>query len=93
MRYMVEYARISAVPAHRTVACAFTQPIADATVRGGDTANDNFGSGESLFTQRAVGDVPESKIYIKMPIPQERAGHSARVHAAVPAADLGRRRG
>jgi len=52
------------------VAYAFTQPIADATVRGGDTANDNFGSGESLFTQRAVGDVPESKIYIKMPIPQ-----------------------
>jgi hypothetical protein len=52
------------------VAYAFTRPTADATVRGGETANDNFGQEASLLTQRAVGSEPESKIYIMMPIPK-----------------------
>lgn len=70
MRYMVEYCMNLSRSCSSTVAYAFTRPTADATVRGGETANDNFGQAESLFTQRAVGGEPESKIYIMMPIPK-----------------------
>jgi len=70
MRYMVEYCMNLGRSCSSTVAYAFTQVTADATVRGGETANDNFGQADSLFTQRAVGSEPESKIYIMFPIPK-----------------------
>jgi len=70
MRYLVEYCLNKGRSCGRQVAYSFADTLGDATVRGGDTAHENYGQATSLLAQQAVGDVPESKFYIQFDIPK-----------------------
>lgn len=70
LRYMVEYCLNKGRSCGREVAYSYSEVSADAAVRGGDTANDNFGSAKEMLAQRATELLPESKIYMKVDIPK-----------------------
>ncbi|PLP98058.1 DUF1996 domain-containing protein [Cupriavidus pauculus] len=78
LRYMADYCLNAGRLCNKQVPYAYSEPLGDATVRGGDTADKNYGNDLSLYAHRPGGTATEAMIYMKFRIPQGAVNVPAR---------------